>query len=123
MDAFADRLAVVTGGGSGMGQELVIQLAAEGCSVATCDVRGDSLAETQQRAEKDAPSGTKITTHTCDVADEHQVTLFRDSVVEQHNADHVDLLFNNAGVGGGGSFVSGDRAEWDKTFGVDWFGV
>jgi NAD(P)-dependent dehydrogenase (short-subunit alcohol dehydrogenase family) len=123
VDSFADRLAVVTGGGSGMGQELVIQLAAAGCSVATCDVRGDSLAETQQRAEKDAPPGTKITTHTCDVSDEHQVNLFRDSVVEQHNADHIDLLFNNAGVGGGGSFVNGDRAEWDKTFGVDWFGV
>jgi NAD(P)-dependent dehydrogenase (short-subunit alcohol dehydrogenase family) len=106
-----------------MGQELVIQLAAEGCSVATCDVRGDSLAETQQRAEKDAPPGTKVTTHTCDVSDEHQVNLFRDSVVEQHNADHIDLLFNNAGVGGGGSFITGDRVEWDKTFGVDWSGV
>jgi NAD(P)-dependent dehydrogenase (short-subunit alcohol dehydrogenase family) len=86
-------------------------------------VRSDSLAETQERAEKGAPAGTKVTTHVCDVSDEDSVKLFRDSVVEQHNTDHIDLLFNNAGVGGGGSFINGDREEWDKTFAVDWSGV
>ena len=48
---------------------------------------------------------------------------FRDEVVEQHGADHINLLFNNAGIGGGGSFVTGDRAEWDRVFGVCWGGV
>ena len=41
----------------------------------------------------------------------------------EHDTDHVNLVFNNAGIGGGGSFVTGDRAEWDRTFGVDWGGV
>ncbi len=33
------------------------------------------------------------------------------------------MLFNNAGIGGGGEFVTGDRAEWERTFGVCWYGV
>jgi len=35
----------------------------------------------------------------------------------------VNLVFNNAGVGGGGSFVTGERSEWDRTFGICWGGV
>src|SRR3954470_18575636 len=107
MDSFEGLLAVVTGGGSGMGRELVVQLATEGCSVATCDVNADSVGDTALRAEKEAPAGTRITTHVCDVSDEAQVERFRDEVVAAHQTDHVDLLFNNAGIGGGGSFVTG----------------
>jgi NAD(P)-dependent dehydrogenase (short-subunit alcohol dehydrogenase family) len=123
MDSFAGRIAVVTGGGSGMGRELVIQLAADGCSVATCDVHEDGVAETALRAGKEAPAGTRITTHFCDVSDEGAVNRFRDEVVAQHETDHVNLVFNNAGIGGGGSFIAGKRGEWDTTFGVCWGGV
>ncbi len=49
MSGFADKLAVVTGGGSGMGRELVRQLAAEGCSVATCDWNAERVGETAGR--------------------------------------------------------------------------
>src|SRR5918995_6522788 len=123
MNSFAGRLAVVTGGGTGMGRELVIQLAADGCSVATCDVNVDHMEETARRAEKDAPAHVRITTHLADVSDEEQMHRFRDEVVAQHETDHVDLLFNNAGVGGGNSFLTGSREAWDKTFAVCWGGV
>lgn len=123
MERFEGLLAVVTGGGSGMGRELVLQLAAEGCSVATCDVNADAVAETVRLAEKDAPAGTRFSSHLCDVSDPADVERFRDEVVAEHETDHINLLFNNAGVGGGGSFVSGDRAEWDRTFGICWGGV
>jgi NAD(P)-dependent dehydrogenase (short-subunit alcohol dehydrogenase family) len=123
MERFEGLLAVVTGGGSGMGRELVVQLAAEGCSVATCDVNQDSVAETVQLAEKEAPPGTRCTAHVCDVADPAAVERFRDEVVAQHETDHVNLLFNNAGVGGGGSFLTADRAEWERTFDICWGGV
>jgi NAD(P)-dependent dehydrogenase (short-subunit alcohol dehydrogenase family) len=122
MNSFAGKRAVVTGGGSGMGHELVVQLAAEGCSVATCDVDRSGLNQTLARAEDLAPQGTRITTHICDVSSESAVVAFRDEVVDLHGAV-IELLFNNAGVGGGGSFVAGSREEWEKTFDVDWWGV
>jgi NAD(P)-dependent dehydrogenase (short-subunit alcohol dehydrogenase family) len=123
MDSFAGRLAVVTGGGTGMGRELVVQLAAEGCSVATCDVNVDHVDETAVLASKDAPADVRVTTHLADVSDEAQMQRFRDEVVAQHETDHIDLLFNNAGVGGGQSFLAGRRETWDKTFAVCWGGV
>jgi NAD(P)-dependent dehydrogenase (short-subunit alcohol dehydrogenase family) len=123
MDSFEGKVAVVTGGGTGMGRELVIQLAAAGCSVATCDVNEAHVSETVVRAEKEAPPDVRVTMHLADVSDEAQMHRFRDEVAQRHGTDHVDLLFNNAGIGGGNSFLTGSREAWDKTFAVDWGGV
>jgi NAD(P)-dependent dehydrogenase (short-subunit alcohol dehydrogenase family) len=117
------KLAVVTGGGSGMGRELVCQLAAAGCSVAACDINADTVAETAASARAEAGSEVLVTSHACDVAEEAQLLRFRDELLEAHARDHVNLVFANAGVGGGASFVDGDRAEWERTFAIDWQGV
>jgi NAD(P)-dependent dehydrogenase (short-subunit alcohol dehydrogenase family) len=119
VESFDGKLAVVTGGASGMGRELVLQLAAEGCAVATCDLHTSDLAE----VVKEAPAGIRVTTHACDVADEAQVLRFRDEVLRDHATDHVNLVFNNAGIGGGGSFIADDRKDWERTFDIDWGGV
>ncbi len=123
MDSFAGKLAVVTGGGSGIGRELVRQLAAEGCSVAACDLNADTAAETVGLALDGAPSGVQVTGHTCDVSDEAQVLRFRGELLDAHAADHVDLVFSNAGVGGAGSFIKDSREEWERVFAIDWWGV
>jgi NAD(P)-dependent dehydrogenase (short-subunit alcohol dehydrogenase family) len=123
VDSFAGKLAVVTGGGSGMGRELVRQLAAQGCSVATCDWHADAVAETVITAGEAAPPGVRVSSHACDVSDEAQVLRFRDELLGEHANDHVDLVFSNAGIGGGASFVSDSREEWERTFAVDWWGV
>jgi NAD(P)-dependent dehydrogenase (short-subunit alcohol dehydrogenase family) len=123
MESFAGKLAVVTGGGSGMGRELVRQLATQDCSVAACDWHPDAMAETASLARADAGSGVLVTGHTCDVSDEAQVLRFRDELLGQHARDHVDLVFANAGIGGAGSFVNDSREEWEHTFAVDWWGV
>ncbi len=123
MESFADKIAVVTGGGSGMGRELVLQLAAEGCHVALCDISADNAAETARRALEAAPAGTRVTSHTCDVSVEAELERFRDELLAAHATDHVHLVFNNAGIGGGGSFVADPRPVWETTFNVCWFGV
>jgi NAD(P)-dependent dehydrogenase (short-subunit alcohol dehydrogenase family) len=123
MKSFRGKLAVVTGGGTGMGRALTEQLSAEGCHVAICDVSAENMAETRRLSQAQAPGDVRITTHVCDVSDERHVLAFRDEVTAQHHTDHINLLFNNAGIGGGGSFLLDERAEWEKTFGVCWFGV
>jgi NAD(P)-dependent dehydrogenase (short-subunit alcohol dehydrogenase family) len=124
MKDFAGRIAVVTGGGSGMGRELVRQLAAEACNVAMCDVSAAGMAETQRLCEAAGlPQGLRITTHLVDVSDPAQVQRFRDEVAERHDTDRIHLLFNNAGIGGGGSMIAHSPEEWERTFNICWGGV
>jgi NAD(P)-dependent dehydrogenase (short-subunit alcohol dehydrogenase family) len=123
MQSFEGKLAVVTGGGTGMGRELVLQLTAEGCSVAACDINLENLDETARQAATGASAGATVTTHLCDVGVESDVVRFRDEVLAQHATDHVHLVFNNAGIGGGGSFLLASREEWDRTFEICWGGV
>jgi NAD(P)-dependent dehydrogenase (short-subunit alcohol dehydrogenase family) len=123
VDSFSGKLAVVTGGGSGIGRELVRQLAAQGCSVAACDLNADSVAVTAATAWATAPPAVAVTSHVCDVSDEAQVKRFRDELLGQHATDHVDLVLSNAGVFGGGSFVNDPREEWERTFAINWWGV
>jgi NAD(P)-dependent dehydrogenase (short-subunit alcohol dehydrogenase family) len=123
MENFTGRIAVVTGGGTGMGRELVRQLAKAGCHVATCDVAAPALEETRSLALETAPAGTRVSTFVADVADETQLLAFRDAVAKEHVTTSINLLFNNAGVAGAGSFVDDDRAAWERTFAIDWGGV
>jgi NAD(P)-dependent dehydrogenase (short-subunit alcohol dehydrogenase family) len=83
----------------------------------------EAMAETKDLALEGAPAGTRVTAFVADVSDESAVIAFRDAVSAELATDHINLLFNNAGIGGGGSFVADARIEWERTFGVDWGGV
>jgi len=124
MKDFGGRIAVVTGGGTGMGRELARQLAAEGCNVAMCDVSADAMAETKHLCEVEKlPQGLRVTTHIADVSIEDELKRFRDELAEQHATDKIHLLFNNAGIGGGGSLFTSTREQWERTFNICWGGV
>jgi NAD(P)-dependent dehydrogenase (short-subunit alcohol dehydrogenase family) len=119
-DGFGGRVAVVTGGGTGMGRELVRQLTAEGCDVATCDVLVENAEETKALCAAEGNPG-EVLTFAADVADEDQVLAFAAAVGAWR--PHVNLLFNNAGIGGSVTIVNGDRQQWEKVFDVCWYGV
>jgi NAD(P)-dependent dehydrogenase (short-subunit alcohol dehydrogenase family) len=120
---FAGKIAVITGGGTGMGRELATQLVEQGCDVAMCDVSADAMQETVALCEQSAPQGIRVTSFVCDVADAEQMQQFAEHVRDTFNTQHINLLFNNAGIGGGGSFLREPQAQWEKTFSVCWGGV
>ena len=124
MKEFAGKIAVITGGGTGMGRELARQLVAEGCNVAMCDVSAEAMAETKRLCGVERlPQGLRVTTHVADVSIEDQLKRFRDEIAEQQATDKIHLLFNNAGIGGGGSLFSNTREQWERTFNICWGGV
>jgi NAD(P)-dependent dehydrogenase (short-subunit alcohol dehydrogenase family) len=70
-----------------------------------------------------ARPGVAVTGRACDVSDQAQALRFRDELLEQHEHDYVDLVFANAGVFGGASFVKDSPEEWERTFNIIWLGV
>ena len=124
MKDFAGKFAVITGGGTGMGRELARQLVAEGCNVAMCDVSLEAMAETKRMCESEKlPQGLRVTTHVADVSIDAHLQRFRDELIEQQATDRIHLLFNNAGIGGGGSLFTTTREQWERTFNICWGGV
>jgi NAD(P)-dependent dehydrogenase (short-subunit alcohol dehydrogenase family) len=83
-----DRVAVVTGAGSGIGLATARRLAAEGARVVCVDIDADAAAAAAEEVDGDPV--------TCDVADEAQVRALFDGVVDRHG--RVDVAFNNAGI-------------------------
>jgi len=122
MKSFENKIAVVTGGGTGMGRELVLQLAKANCNVSMCDVIEENMDQTMDLAASINPNA-KITKHLCDVSNKEQVERFRDAVLEEQQSGSINLLFNNAGIGGGQSFIKSDIEEWEKVFAICWYGV
>jgi NAD(P)-dependent dehydrogenase (short-subunit alcohol dehydrogenase family) len=116
------RIAVVTGGASGIGRELVMQLAEQGAHVAVCDINQRRL-DTVVRGARAVNPDVRVSGHVVDVTDEAAVGQLATDVARAHASDAIHVLVNNAGVVGGGSFVTGPREEWERTFAVSWFGV
>jgi citronellol/citronellal dehydrogenase len=84
------QVAVVSGGGSGLGRASALELAALGARVVVCGRRAEPLEETAARAE-----GGRVEARPCDIREEDQVEALVDGVLERHG--RVDLLVNNAG--------------------------
>ena len=93
MKSFRDKVAAITGAGSGMGRALALELASRGCAVAIADIGQAPLDET---AELLRAANATVSTHVVDVADRDAMERFAAEVVRLHGK--VNLIFNNAGV-------------------------
>lgn len=123
MKDFHGKIAVITGAGTGMGRELARQLAAEECNLALCDIHPENIEETARLCAEASSGSIRVTTHLADVSDESDLIAFREAALGEHQTEHVNLVFNNAGIGGVASLVNGDRDEWERVFNVNWLGV
>ncbi len=120
---FNGLIAVVTGGGTGMGRELAVQLAATGCHVAICDTSEEAMDETMNIASEVSPPSTRLTSFVADVSDAAALEAFAAHVADALHSMSINLLFNNAGISGAGSLITDDPTQWDRVFGVCWGGV
>jgi NAD(P)-dependent dehydrogenase (short-subunit alcohol dehydrogenase family) len=113
MRELRDKVAVVTGGASGIGRAMAARFAAEGMRVVIADIEEAPL---QRTAEELGVLGVP-----CDVSDAESVHALRDAVLDEHGTVH--LLCNNAGVGGGGAIATSTLADWQWVLGVNLWGV
>jgi NAD(P)-dependent dehydrogenase (short-subunit alcohol dehydrogenase family) len=116
MGRLADKVAIVTGGASGMGRATVMRFLADGARVVVADLNEKNGAETVAVA-KAAGHGDRIAFARCDVSKEVQVAATV-AEAEQHFG-RVDIAYLNAGVGGAfGPIAETDVEDWDYTFAV-----
>jgi NADP-dependent 3-hydroxy acid dehydrogenase YdfG len=111
-------VAVITGAASGMGLALAHRFSEAGCRVALADIEESALASAA--ADLQAGAGEALTV-TTDVSDAASMDALRSAVLDRF--DRVDLLFLNAGVGGGGAIETLTTADWEWVLGVNLWGV
>jgi NAD(P)-dependent dehydrogenase (short-subunit alcohol dehydrogenase family) len=108
------KVAVVTGGASGIGLASVQRFAAEGARVMIADVDNQGAAEVASRL------GDSVIGMRCDVRDESEVERLVDSTVRELGA--LDIAFANAGIGSFGHVADTDLGEWRRVLDVDLIG-
>lgn len=110
MNRFEDKVVLITGGGSGLGQATAIRLAKEGAKLSLVDLNEKGLEETKQKVLQVAPN-TEVLLITANVAKEEEVQNYVNQTVEKFGK--IDGFFNNAGIEG--------KQNITENFGVDEF--
>ena len=108
MNNFENKVALITGAGSGIGRALALELADLGCSLALVDWNTESLEETKQLARK---KNISVSTHAFDIRDRDKIESLPIEVLEAHK--QIDMVFNNAGVSVVGTIDEVDQEDWD----------
>jgi NAD(P)-dependent dehydrogenase (short-subunit alcohol dehydrogenase family) len=118
MKNFNDKVAVITGGASGLGREFALKAAELGMKLVLADVQQDALDATQAELEA---KGATVLAMICDVRHGEEVQALADATMAKFGALH--LVFNNAGVGSAGLIWDNSVKDWVWVLGVNLWGV
>jgi len=118
MKDFRNKVAAITGAGSGMGRALALELAARGCAVAIADVGESTLNETEALLRQ---RNVKVSSHLVDVADRAAMERFAADVVQIHGK--VNLVFNNAGVSVSNTVEKLSYEDFEWLMNINFWGV
>lgn len=118
MKDFRNKVAAITGAGSGMGRSLAVNLANRGCHVALSDINEKGLAETVALLKG---TGVKVTSQKLDVSDKDAVFAWANQVAKDHGK--VNLIFNNAGVALGSAVDGGSYEDLEWIMNINFWGV
>jgi NAD(P)-dependent dehydrogenase (short-subunit alcohol dehydrogenase family) len=114
MKSLKDLVAIVTGGGSGIGRGIALALCKEGVRVVICGRRQASLDETLKLIREQGGLATAVQT---DVSIEEDVDRLVKAALAAYGT--LDILINNAGISGGGRIHETDVADWDRVMAVN----
>src|SRR4029079_16947235 len=118
MKGFTDKVAVVTGAGSGIGRALAIELGRSGAKLAISDVDTDGLAATEERL---VAIGAPVKSDRLDVTEREGLQLYADAVNEHYGT--VNQLYNNPGLSFMGSSEASQFKDIERVMDVDCWGV
>ena len=118
MKDFKNKVAVITGSGSGMGRELAIELANAGANIALVEINEETLNETAELLKK---YNVGVSKHIVDVGNKQAVFDLPEKVIEEHGS--VDVVFNNAGVALSSTVENSTDEDWEWGLGILLHGV
>ena len=118
MKSFENKVAAITGAGSGIGRALAYHLARQGCHLALSDVNVEGLQETVEQARK---LGVTVSGQRVDVADRAAVEAWAEQIVSEFG--RVNAIFNNAGVAQGGTVEGNDYTDYEWIMNINFWGV
>lgn len=118
MKSFENKVAAITGAGSGIGRALACHLARQGCHLALSDVNVEGLQETVEQTRK---LGVSVSQQRVDVADRFAVEAWAEQIVNEFG--RVNAIFNNAGVAQGGTVEGNAYADYEWIMSINFWGV
>lgn len=118
MKNFKNKVAAITGAGSGMGQQLAILLAKDGCHLSLSDVNEKGLADTVELVKA---YNVRVTSKKVNVAKLEEIKAWAADTVQNHGS--VNMIFNNAGVALGSTVEGANYEDLEWIMGINYWGV